>query len=287
MPRIDPRLYQIAVLASLLTGGMVWLGFDLPPSQVFVTVSVALLVQVVMSRLAGRAETGWTSALISALSLCLLLRTQDLRLAASAAVLAIASKFTLRIGRKHVFNPTNFALVALLATTGRAWVSPGQWGDAAFFGFLLACAGLLVATRASRADVSLAFLACYAGLIAARAAWLGDPMQIPLHRLQNGSLLLFAFFMISDPKTTPDSRAARFLFAGLVALGACYVHFVLFRTNGLLWSLAACSPLVPVLDRLLPGPRYAWPGTARASVELRHETFTLDPVGSRPRAVVH
>ncbi len=287
MPRIDPRLHQIAVLASLLAGGMVWLGFELAASQVFVTISIALLVQVAMSRMAGRAETGWTSAVISALSLCLLLRTQDLRLAASAAVLAIASKFTLRIGRKHVFNPTNFALVALLATTGRAWVSPGQWGDAAFFAFLLACAGLLVATRASRADVSLAFLACYAGLMVARAAWLGDPMQIPLHRLQNGSLLLFAFFMISDPKTTPDSRAARFLFAGLVALGACYVHFVLFRTNGLLWSLAACSPLVPVLDRLLPGPRYAWPGSVRASVEPRHETFTPDPVRPRPRAVVH
>src|SRR6185503_14230267 len=104
---------------------------------------------------------------------------------------------------------------------------------------------------------------------------------IPLHRLQNGALLIFAFFMISDPRTTPDSRRGRILFASLVALGAAWVQFRLFRTNGLLWSLFACAPLVPVLDRLLPGPRYAWPGTARASVELRHETFTLDPVGSR------
>ena len=87
----------------------------------------------------------------------------------------------------------------------------------------------------------------------------------------SGALLLFAFFMISDPKTTPDSRAGRVLFAALVAFGAWYVQFRLFRTNGLLWALAACSISVPVIDRILPGPPYRWtspqlipnPGLAR------------------------
>ena len=83
-------------------------------------------------------------------------------------------------------------------------------------------------------------------------------MAIPLHRLHNGALLVFAFFMISDPKTTPDSRAGRILFALLVALGGAFVQFKLFRTNGLLWSLAVFSMAVPIIDRLLPGPRYQW-----------------------------
>src|SRR3954452_21717031 len=82
--------------------------------------------------------------------------------------------------------------------------------------------------------------------------------MIPLHRLQTGALLLFSFFMISDPKTTPDSRTGRVLFAALVAFAAWYVQFRLFRTNGLLWSLAASSMLVPIIDRLVPGARYAW-----------------------------
>src|SRR6185295_10000294 len=87
---------------------------------------------------------------------------------------------------------------------------------------------------------------------------LGEPLAIPLHRLESGALLLFTFFMISDPKTTPDSRAGRLLFGGLVAAGAWYVQFRLFRTNGLLWSLAACSLVVPLIDWLLPGSRYQW-----------------------------
>src|SRR5438874_13597505 len=102
-------------------------------------------------------------------------------------------------------------------------------------------------------------MVAWTALIVGRSLWVGEPMTIPLHRLQNGALLLFTFFMISDPKTTPDSRLGRVVFAALVALGAGYVQFVLFRTNGLLWSLAAMSTFVPLIDRLVPGSRYQCP----------------------------
>jgi len=115
-----------------------------------------------------------------------------------------------------------------------------------------------VVTRAARSDVTIAFIACYATLVVGRSVYLGEPLTIPLHRLESGTFLLFSFFMISDPKTTPDSRAGRILFAALVAATAWYVQFRLFRTNGLLWSLAIWSMAVPILDRLLPATRYEW-----------------------------
>lgn len=101
------------------------------------------------------------SALISGLSLCLLLRTNDAWLAALTAVVAVGSKFVLRVHGKHVFNPTNFALVLMMLATGQVWVSPGQWGSLAVFAFLLASAGGLVVNRAGRADVTWTFLACW------------------------------------------------------------------------------------------------------------------------------
>jgi hypothetical protein len=68
----------------------------------------------------------------------------------------------------------------------------------------------------------------------------------------------------------------------LVALGAAYVQFRLFRTNGMLWALAAASPLVPLLDRVLPATRYRWPREAAAHPVtfwrkpiMRLTTFTL------------
>ncbi|HEX6201099.1 MAG TPA: hypothetical protein VF150_12605, partial [Thermoanaerobaculia bacterium] len=89
------------------------------------------------------------------------------------------------------------------------------------------------------------------------------------------------FFMISDPRTTPDSRAGRVLFALLVALGAGFVHFQLFRPNGLIWALAALSPLVPAIDRLLPGRRYAWPGREAAAPEASPSPAAT-PAAARP-----
>jgi Na+-transporting NADH:ubiquinone oxidoreductase subunit NqrB len=256
---MDPRIYQISALAGLLIYGLGWLDFEIGGPQAMVTLGGVLLTQWICARIWKVERFDPRSALISGLSLCLLFRTNHLALALAGAVIAIASKFVLRIRGKHIFNPTNFGLVAMmLATDGAVWVSPGQWGNVAFFGFLMACIGGLVVMRAARSDVTLAFLGVYLALVIGRSIWLGEPMTIPLHRLQSGALLLFAFFMISDPRTTPDSRAGRILFATLVASGAWYVQFRLFRTNGLLWSLALLAPTAPLLDWLLPGAAYRW-----------------------------
>jgi len=257
----DPRLYQIGTLAALLVYGIGWLDFDITPVRAALILVTALATQKICDRLSGSpapfASTS-RSALISGLSLCLLVRTNYAALACLTAVVAIASKFLIRIRGKHVFNPTNGGIVAMLLLTGLVWVSPGQWGTAASFAFLMACAGMLVVTRAARSDVTVAFIACYAALVFGRSLYVGEPMTIPLHRLESGAFLLFSFFMISDPKTTPDSRAGRILFAALVAATAWYVQFRLFRTNGLLWSLAIWSMAVPILDRVLPAARYEW-----------------------------
>jgi enediyne biosynthesis protein E5 len=254
---VDPRLYQIAMLGSLLAYGMTILRFDITPARAALLLLTVLATQALGDRAEGR-PVNVRSALISGLSLCLLLRTNRTDLAILAAAITIAAKFLIRARGKHLFNPTNGGIVAMLLLTDQVWVSPGQWGSVAFFAFLMACLGGIVVNRASRSDVTYAFIASYCALLFGYSWYLGEPMTIPLHRLESGALLLFTFFMISDPKTTPDSRAGRILFAALVAFGGWYVQFRLFRTNGLLWSLAFFSLAVPLLDRVLRGTRYTW-----------------------------
>ncbi|HVO31930.1 MAG TPA: RnfABCDGE type electron transport complex subunit D [bacterium] len=280
--RLDPRLYQIAILTGLLIYGIGWLEFDLTVPRVALYVGVALATQFVCTKLWKLDRFDPKSALISSLSLSLLLRTDSIAYAVLGAVITIAAKFVIRVpgvwgrrgapkgmaagspkgdqGRttyKHIFNPTNGAIVAMLLL-GKGWVSPGQWGNVAFFAFLMACLGGLVVNRAARADVTYAFIASYLALVFWRSWHLGEPMTIPVHRLENGGLLLFTFFMISDPKTTPNSRMGRVIFAELVAAGAYFIQFKLFRTNGLMWSLAIFALVVPIIDRLLPGELYQW-----------------------------
>ena len=257
----DPRWYQIGTLSGLLLYGWLSLGFDITGPRIALTLGCVLLCQAVATRTWRLPGFDPKSALISGLSLCLLLRTNSDWLVVLAAAIAVFSKFVVRWRDKHVFNPTNVALAALLLVgDGRAWLSSGQWGSLAFFAFLMLGAGNLVVWRAARSDVAIAFLACHMALLLGRSAWLGEPMAIPLHRLESGALLLFVFFMISDPKTTPDSRAGRILLAVLVSFGAYSIQFKMFRQNGLVLSLAACSLLVPLIDFVLPGRRYAWMG---------------------------
>ena len=145
--RPDPRVYQIASLSTLLLYGLCWLHFDLSIWQIAVTIGTALFTQYVGTTLAGLPSFDPKSALISSLSLCLLLRTDDLAVAALAAIIAIGSKFVLRWNDKHLFNPTNLALTVILAG-GLGWLSPGQWGQAAWFAFRLRSACRVVCLRA-------------------------------------------------------------------------------------------------------------------------------------------
>jgi Na+-transporting NADH:ubiquinone oxidoreductase subunit NqrB len=257
MKRFDPRLYQIGALTLLLLYGIFALGFDITLLRSVLLVGTAIATQALCARIKGIAFDP-RSAAISGLSLSLLLRSESLMLLLAGAVIAVASKFVIRIRGKHIFNPTNIAIVVLMLMSRHVWVSPGQWGNVAFFGFLIACIGGLVVNRAARSDVTYAFIVAWSALVIGRSLWVGEPLTIPFHRLESGALLLFTFFMISDPKTTPDSRTGRILFASLVALGGWYINYRLFRTNGILWSLAAAALLVPIIDVLLPAARYQW-----------------------------
>ena len=256
--RPDPRHLQIAILLGLLVCGQLALGFEIDPATAFLIVASALLLQALLGRAIDATPFEPRSALITALSLCLLLRTSDPWLGIAASSLAIGSKFLLRRHGRHLWNPSAFALVALVLISDRAWVSPGQWGSAALLGFAVAGFGALVVTRAERADVTLTFLLSWAGLLLARAFWLGDPLAIPAHQLQAGSLLVFAFFMISDPRSTPASRPGRILFAALVAAGGFGGRFLFYEPDALLFALVAAAPLVPFLDGRFPGRAYRW-----------------------------
>ena len=113
-------------------------------------------------------------------------------------------------------------------------------------------------TRAKRAETTVTFLVAYATLLVGRAVWLGDPLEIPLHHLQNGALLIFAFFMISDPKTTPNTALGRIIYAMIVASIAFVIQFVLYQPNGPILALIISAPLVPIIDFLRRGRNYEW-----------------------------
>jgi Na+-transporting NADH:ubiquinone oxidoreductase subunit NqrB len=254
----DARHYQIAALSTLVVFNLGWIDFGAKAENTALVLGASLLTQVVCSRF-FHVPIDVRSPLITGLSLSLLLRTDEARILALAGVIAIGSKFVLRIDGKHIWNPAGFAIVVLLFTAdGHVWISPGAWGSTVWFAALLCFFAILVLGAARRSDIALFFIGSHAALLVARALWLGDPLAIPLHQLQSGSLLIFTFFMISDPRTSPDSRLGRFIFAFSVAALGHYMAFFMQMRPALYIALIALSPFIFPIDRILPAERFAW-----------------------------
>jgi len=269
---MDARLCQIAFLATLLTVGVLVRDFTLRPEQMALTFASGLATQALFIRMLRLQKIGYLSALITCFGLSILLRADTLWVHPLAAAIAIGSKFLLRVHGKHVYNPANLGVMTSILLLPGAWVSPGQWGtDLALAGWFVAL-GALVTQRARRWDISWMFLVTFLGLVALRVLWLGQSPAVFVHQLGNGGLLLFSFFMISDPMTIPNRRSMRLVYALVLAAVAFGWQYVWFRPNGLVWSLFLCAPVVVVLDWVVRGERFGW----RPLRSERHDTPESD-----------
>jgi Na+-transporting NADH:ubiquinone oxidoreductase subunit NqrB len=254
----DPRIFQILFLGILLAAGAWLRDFSIRPEQIVLTFASAIATQAALNRAWGLKGVGFRSPIITAFSLSLLLRADNLWAHPVAAFVAIAAKFLIRFRGKHGFNPGNLGAVLGLSVLPGAWVSPGQWGqDVALAGWFVVL-GTVVVHRARRVDISWAFLGFHLGALALRVAWLGQRWAIWTHQLANGGLLLFAFFMISDPMTIPNNPRGRLAHAALVTAIAYVWQFELYRTNALLWALFFAAPVVPLWDFVWAAPKFEW-----------------------------
>lgn len=272
--RLDARWFQLLFLASFLGLGALARDFALTPAQVLLTLVSALLTQAAWQwglDLPGQKNwSGYLSALVSSLGISILVRADNAWAHPLLASLAMSSKYLIRSGPSaccsHVLNPANLAAFAAWAWLPGAWLSPGQWGTSSLAALWFMALGGLVTQRISRWDVSLSFLSAWALLLALRL-WALDYAWNPgaamwQQQISNGAVLLFAFFMISDPMTTPQRRSVRIGYALLVALGAFVWQYLLFRPHGLIVVLFLASWLVPLCNRLWPQARFAWQAPA-------------------------
>jgi Na+-transporting NADH:ubiquinone oxidoreductase subunit NqrB len=268
---VDPRLYQIGFLSSFLMLGWVANGWSLPGVTLLTAIGVCCGAQYVGLRLMAAApisRSSFYSPLITALGLSLLLRVDQPLTMAIAAVAAIGAKFLLRWQGKHLFNPANFGIVVALTLTPDAWVSPGQWGASLWLVGVFLMAGGLVLKRVGRWDTTVAFLGFYLSLEALRNLYLGWTWDVWAHRMMNGSLILFALFMITDPRTIPNSRWGRVLWALLIAVVAFVLRNGFFVNTAVIWALFLVAPLTPLFDRVFAADRFTWDVSPDVAEEL-------------------
>ncbi len=265
----DIRDYQILFLGLFLVLGIGTRDWTLRPELIGVAIATSLTTQWILSWITGKEQIpNLRSALITSLGLSLLLRADHWTTMAIAAAIAIASKFIFQVGDKHFFNPANFGIISALILTPDAWVSPGQWGEEWWYGLLFVGTGGMILQRVGRWDTTAAFLAAYSLLEAIRNLWLGWTWDVYWHRLMSGSLLLFALFMITDPRSIPNSRIGRVVWAVCIAGLTFILRNYFFVSTAVFWALFALAPLTILLDVLWLAPRFAWQKGAEGELPL-------------------
>ncbi|AFZ23938.1 Na+-transporting NADH:ubiquinone oxidoreductase, subunit NqrB [Cylindrospermum stagnale PCC 7417] len=254
----DIRDYQILFLSLFLVLGIGTRDWTMRPELIVVAIATCLLTQWLLSFTLKGQTANIRSALITSLGLSLLLRTDHWTTMAIAAVMAIASKFIFQVGEKHFFNPANFGIISVLVLTNDAWVTPGQWGEEWWYGLLFAGTGGMILQRVGRWDTTAAFLGAYSLLEAVRNLWLGWTWDVYFHRLMSGSLLLFALFMVTDPRSIPNARIGRIIWAVLIAILTFILRNYFFVSTAVFWALFALAPLTILLDTLWLTPGFSW-----------------------------
>ncbi|MBW4616195.1 MAG: RnfABCDGE type electron transport complex subunit D [Desmonostoc vinosum HA7617-LM4] len=255
----DIRDYQILFLGSFLVLGISTRDWTLQPQLIGVAIATCFATQWLLSLVVGKEhKTNLRSALITSLGLSLLLRTDHWTTMVLAAASAIASKFIFQIGDKHFFNPANFGIISVLVLTKDAWVSPGQWGEDWWYVVLFAGTGGMILQRIGRWDTTAAFLGAYSLMEAVRNLWLGWTWDVYWHRLMSGSLLLFALFMVTDPRSIPNTRIGRVIWAVCIAALTFILRNYFFISTAVFWALFTLAPLTILLDAFWQAPQFYW-----------------------------
>lgn len=214
----DPRLVQIGMLAVFTLLGKLALGFTVSWLQIAITVLTVCLLDLALTYWRAGIFLVPASGLISGLSLGLLLRSPYWWPFLVAGAITSLGKQVIQPGGRHVFNPSNFGLVVTLALPwAQGRLTPGQWGKSWVLLFLLLNLGFFIAYKVRRFHLVATFVASVAifGLI--RSVLGTTSLATVSVTMLSGSFILFTFFMITDPQTSPGTVRGRVLYGVAVA----------------------------------------------------------------------
>ena len=284
------------MIISLQVLGQVAFSFQLSIAQILVSVLTCAVLEVAIVFRRQRVLMWPASALLTGNGVAFILRVPGTEhgdwwsmhgwwIFAGTAAVALLSKYVIVFRSRHVFNPSNFGLVLcfLVLGSGRADPLDLWWGPmSAWLALALAIivvGGLAILSRLRLLEIAVFFWVAFAAGIAVLAAS-GHAMTARWHLgpvtgwefwrvlVFSPEILVFLFFMITDPKTIPAGRLGRRLYAVGIALLATLLiapQTSEFATKvAVLAALALVCAARPLAEIVAPRARPRWVPRGRA-----------------------
>jgi hypothetical protein len=246
----DARLHVAVVLLTLQVLGQTVLGFRLSVAQILVCLAVGALIEFGVAFFKDHIILWPASGLLTGNSTAFILRApgtlhgqwwslHGIEIFIGVVALGMATKYLIRWRGRHIFNPSNVALVVAFIALGPRytepldlwWIPMGPWMIVTYA--ILIGGGVFIGWRLGLLAMEVAFMASFAIFVALALAPVPDHCMVASWHLSplcgrslweilvtSPEVLIFALFMIPDPRTVPDGRVARIVFGVIVALFA-------------------------------------------------------------------
>ena len=283
----DPRLHVAAVLLTLQVLGQTVLDFRLSVAQILICLATGALIEFGVGFFKDKVILWPASGLLTGNSTAFILRvpgtfhgqwwsTRGIWIFVGVVAVSMASKYLIRWRGRHIFNPSNLGLVLAFVALGPAytepqdlwWIPMGPWMIVTYA--ILLGGGLLIGWELKLLGLELGYMAAFAISVAIALAPVPDHCLVASWHataicgrdlwqilVTSPEVLIFAFFMVPDPRTVPDGQVGRFVFGVIVAvlsvllLGPTTLEF--WTKTALLASLVfACAGRFALVRLLAP-----------------------------------
>ena len=207
---LDNRFLPPALITVILLGGHLSYGILEGYDRTLLAIVTSLLAEALLGRLTYGRWPHLASAYITGISVGILIRSPFVWPYVACSLISIASKYVLRVRGRHLWNPSNFGVCAML------WLAPStvavlsiQWGNTLWTMLIIWVLGAVAVWRVQRLHICATYVAAFL-LLALVRSWLGGDSWLAEAAPITGSMYqLFVFFMITDPRTTVRSRRAQ------------------------------------------------------------------------------
>lgn len=240
---VPPLFITLILLVGHLTFGILE-----SYQKTLLAIGTSIVAELVLGRIFFHKWPHLASAYITGISVGILLRSPGYWPYALCSLLAITSKYVLRVKGRHIWNPSNFGICVMLFLASEAVASLSiQWGNNLAAMAVIWALGTAIIWRLRRFHICAVYVVSFMLLAVLRAKITGDPWQSELSPITGPEYQLFIFFMITDPKTTVRSKLGQCVVVFLVAV----VEFFLRLDQSIyapLYALFIVGPIAMLID---------------------------------------
>jgi enediyne biosynthesis protein E5 len=215
---IENRYLPPLFITTILLVGQLSFGLLESFSRTLLAIGTAIVFELVLGRWVTGKFPHLASAYITGISVGILIRSPEHWPYALCSAIAITSKYVIRWRGRHLWNPSNFAICALLLLAPEYVATLSvQWGNTIWPMLIVWTLGAFITYRVKRFHITATYVISFIVLALLRSAITGHAFLAELAPITGPMYQLFIFFMITDPKTTVKPRWGQCLVAFLVA----------------------------------------------------------------------